>query len=39
MALSMKETTRVLPLHHWLVLRRAYSPEPMSRAPYAHVFR
>jgi hypothetical protein len=24
----MREETRVLPLHHYLVLRRAFCPEP-----------
>ena len=28
MGLSMKEETRVLPLHHYLVLRRWFCPEP-----------
>ncbi len=34
--LSMKEDTVVLPLHHYLVLRRYFCPEPGSRDPYAH---
>ncbi len=36
MGLSMKESTRVLPLHHYLVLRRYACPEPSSRDPYRH---
>lgn len=34
--LSMKEETVVLPLHHYLVLRRYFCPEPAQRDPYAH---
>lgn len=39
MGLSMKESTRVLPLHHYLVLRRYVCPEPRSRDPYGHAVR
>ena len=35
MGLSMRETTRVLPLHHYLVLRRYLCPEPEHRDPFA----
>ncbi|HNT00132.1 MAG TPA: hypothetical protein PLJ27_13525 [Polyangiaceae bacterium] len=34
--LSMKEESVVLPLHHYLVLRRYFCPEPESRNPYGH---
>ncbi len=34
--LSMKEETVVLPLHHYLVLRRFFCPEPENRDPYQH---
>jgi hypothetical protein len=36
MGLSMKEDTVLLPLHHYLVLRRFFCPEPASRDPYEH---
>jgi hypothetical protein len=36
MGLSMKEHTRFLPLHHYLVLRRYFCPEPSRRDPYAY---
>ena len=36
MGLSMKEETVLLPLHHYLVLRRYFCPEPDTRDPYAH---
>ncbi len=35
MGLSMRESTRVLPLHHYLILRRFFCPTP-SADPYAH---
>jgi hypothetical protein len=35
MGLSMKESTRFLPLHHYLILRRYFCPEPDTRDPYA----
>lgn len=34
MGLSMKEDTVVLPMHHYLVLRRYFCPEPDTRNPY-----
>jgi len=34
MGLSMKEDTEVLPLHHYLVLRRYFCPEPEAFDPY-----
>jgi hypothetical protein len=37
MGLSMRERTRVLPLHHYLVLRRYFCPEPRA-LPYGHSF-
>ncbi len=37
MGLSMKRETVVLPLHHYLVLRRYFCPEPESRDPYEHL--
>jgi hypothetical protein len=37
MGLSMREGTKVLPLHHYLILRRYLCPEPGARDPYAHV--
>ena len=33
MALSMKEETLLLPLHHYLVVRRAVCAKPKERAP------
>ena len=36
MGLSMKEDTRILPLHHYLILRRYFCPEPTTRDPYAN---
>jgi hypothetical protein len=36
MGLSMREATLVLPLHHYLVVRRWYCPPPVSRDPYRH---
>ncbi|AKT40022.1 uncharacterized protein CMC5_041750 [Chondromyces crocatus] len=39
MGLSMREHTRVLPLHHYLVLRRYFCSEPGTMDPYAHVVR
>lgn len=39
MGLSMREGTRVLPLHHYLVLRRYLCPEPASSEPWAGVLR
>lgn len=37
MGFSMKEDTKVLPLHHYLILRRYFCTEPRSRDPYSHV--
>jgi hypothetical protein len=34
MGLSMKTHTRLLPIHHYLVLRRYHCPEPHSRDPF-----
>lgn len=34
--LSMKEESVVLPLHHYLILRRFFCPEPDSHDPYQH---
>ena len=34
MGLSMREETRVLPLHHYLILRRYLCPEPDGRSFY-----
>jgi len=39
MGLSMKAHTLVLPLHHYLVLRRYFCPEPESRDPYDPISR
>lgn len=39
MGLSMKAHTIVLPLHHYLVLRRYFCPEPDTRDPYEHLDR
>ncbi|MCU0692412.1 MAG: hypothetical protein MUF54_13510 [Polyangiaceae bacterium] len=39
MGLSMREETVVLPLHHYLILRRFFCPEPPTRDPYDRVFR
>jgi hypothetical protein len=39
MGLSMREGTRVLPLHHYLVLRRYVCPEPSSTEPWADLLR
>jgi hypothetical protein len=39
MGLSMRETTKLLPLHHYLVVRRAVCPEPEHRDPYAGAMR
>jgi hypothetical protein len=36
MGLSMREATLVLPLHHYLVLRRWYCASPASSDPYRH---
>jgi hypothetical protein len=36
MGLSMVEHTRVLPLHHYLIVRRFFCRTPGSRDPYAH---
>lgn len=38
MGLSMKRDTRLLPLHHYLVLRRYHCSEPLDRTPYRNVF-
>lgn len=37
MGLSMREGTRVLPIHHYLIVRRFFCPEPHARDPFAHV--
>jgi hypothetical protein len=37
MGLSMREDSRVLPLHHYLILRRYLCPEPKTRDPYPRV--
>jgi hypothetical protein len=37
MGLSMRETTRLLPLHHYLVVRRYFCLEPARRDPFAGV--
>jgi hypothetical protein len=39
MGLSMREDTRLLPIHHYLVLRRFFCAEPASVDPYAGVLR
>jgi hypothetical protein len=39
MGLSMKRGTRLLPLHHYLVLRRYHCAEPPGRDPYAALLR
>lgn len=39
MGLSMKEETRLLPIHHYLVLRRFFCREPASIDPYAGAIR
>jgi hypothetical protein len=36
MGLSMLEPTRVLPVHHYLILRRFFCPDPGAADPYAH---
>jgi hypothetical protein len=33
---SRREGSRVLPLHHYLVLRRYFCPEPHQSDPYVH---
>ena len=38
MGLSMKSHTRVMPMHHYLVLRRFHCDEPSSRDPYRDMF-
>ncbi len=38
MGLSMMEDTILWPVHHYLVLRRYFCPEPLSRDPYEDVF-
>lgn len=37
MGLSMREQTVLLPLHHYLILRRYFCPEPHSRDPFRGV--
>jgi hypothetical protein len=37
MGLSMREETKILPLHHYLILRRFFCAEPGRVDPYAHV--
>ncbi|EYF01527.1 hypothetical protein [Chondromyces apiculatus] len=39
MGLSMRERTLVLPLHHYLVLRRYFCGDPATVDPYAHALR
>ncbi|WP_437640664.1 hypothetical protein [Sorangium sp. So ce854] len=39
MGLSMREQTRLLPVHHYLVLRRFFCREPASTDPYAGAIR
>ncbi|AUX42745.1 hypothetical protein SOCE26_041780 [Sorangium cellulosum] len=39
MGLSMREGTRLLPVHHYLVLRRFFCREPSSTDPYAGAIR
>ena len=34
MGLSMKTHTRLLPFHHYLILRRYHCSEPITRDPY-----
>jgi hypothetical protein len=34
MGLSMKKHTQLLPMHHYLVLRRFHCDEPETRDPY-----
>lgn len=36
MGISMKEHTKILPLHHYLILRRYFCAEPRQANPYAH---
>ena len=36
MGLSMREATLLLPLHHYLVLRRWFCPAPARRDPFSH---
>ena len=37
MGLSMREDTKILPLHHYLILRRYVCPEPKASGPYPRV--
>lgn len=37
MALSMKENTKVLPIHHYLILRRYFCDPRRDTDPYGHV--
>jgi hypothetical protein len=37
MGLSMRERTRVFPIHHYLILRRFFCRPPATLDPYAHV--
>ncbi|AUX22624.1 hypothetical protein SOCEGT47_031280 [Sorangium cellulosum] len=39
MGLSMREETRLLPIHHYLVLRRFFCREPRTTDPYADAIR
>ncbi|WP_437737660.1 hypothetical protein [Sorangium sp. So ce1335] len=39
MGLSMREQTKLLPVHHYLVLRRFFCREPASIDPYAGAIR
>jgi hypothetical protein len=36
MGLSMREHTKILPLHHYLILRRYFCAEPRRTDPYSH---
>ncbi len=38
MGLSMREHTRVLPIHHYLVLRRWFCEPPTQKGPFDHAF-
>jgi hypothetical protein len=38
MGLSMKIGSKVLPIHHYLILRRYFCREPSATDPYSHAF-
>jgi hypothetical protein len=38
MGLSMKTGSKVLPIHHYLILRRYFCAEPRAIDPYSHAF-